>query len=116
MAGCDWCKNRGSGKALGVRPAGPAAAEIPGRVSWLYSGVILGAAGWLLVLGVPFLMESWESGRKLDVIVMAGFFIAQMLPLQPMLEIGFASYRPWLIAMLALWLLARPGFLSEPEA
>ena len=71
---------------------------------------VLAYESWLLVLVVPLLMECWEANRKLDVYLIASLFLLQMVPLQVMLDLGMASYRPWLIAMLAVWLLTRPAF------
>jgi hypothetical protein len=64
---------------LPVEPGQPAT-----RVNWLFSGVLLGAGGWLLVLGVIFLvignwivaagllgglglclLAMWRAGRRL---------------------------------------------------
>ena len=71
---------------------------------------VLAYESWLLVLVVPFLMDCWEVNRKLDVYLITSLLVLQMVPLQVMIDLGMASYRPWLIAILAVWLLARPAF------
>lgn len=68
---------------------------------------VLAYEAWLLVLVVPFILECFDRGRKLDGVVIAGLLVLQMIPLATMIEFGMLSFRPWLIAALALWLLAR---------
>lgn len=75
----------------------------------VFCSQVLAYESFLLVLCVPFILESLEQGRKVTAYVIVGLLVAHMLPLELMGALGFPSYRCWLVAALAGTLLASGG-------
>jgi uncharacterized membrane protein YczE len=99
---------------------------------------VMAYEAWLLVLAVPYLLECLERKRWIDLALVTALLMAQMWSLDSVVAVGcwldaqfgrdsqldwmtaggplfeplFFSYRPWLIALLAFWLLARPSFVA----
>ncbi|CAN5552192.1 hypothetical protein BH11PLA2_BH11PLA2_05500 [soil metagenome] len=75
---------------------------------------VLAYEAFLLVLVIPHLMDCLDRGRKVDVYVITLLMLLQMPPANVMAKYGLVYYRPWLVMMIAIWLLARP--LTPPDA
>jgi len=82
-------------------------------VAMIFCCQVLAYESLLLVLVLPHLFENYAKGHKVDATVFAIAFVVLMVPLDPMSNLGLEFYRPLVTALMAIWLLVRPGFVEK---